>query len=293
MLTVRDIPTIQGLKDVQIRAGQQYADNHIRWPYIAEEYQLDPWLKGGEVVFITGINRHWSEDDLAKLVDVLKHKDAAALVVLTGSKHIPKLQNSWLALCEEKQLPLLEQPYSLPMVTVTERISNAIVQDTFAQRSKQWFIQQLIDSRIPPETITLEQAKQIGFPIDLNLSVAMIIPSGEHSTDLEAWYFALCEYLSQRQSPFPVIEYRNGWILCLPQPTTDKHPCSIENWEKLHRYLQTHNLMCSIGVSDGYQIAELSRMFQKQDNLPYLPHKIFRDKFITIKHSGFNVYLLQ
>ncbi|MCE0495685.1 PucR family transcriptional regulator [Vibrio salinus] len=260
MLTVRDIPNIQGLSDIKIIAGQNHVENRIRWPYVAEEYQLEPWLKGGEVVFITGINRCWYDDDFSRLIDILKLKNAAAVIVLTGSKHIPSLKQSWRDLCDEKQVPLLEQPYHLPMVTVTERISNAIIQDTFSQRSKQWFIQQLIDARLPSENTTIDQAGQMGFPTDVNLSVALVLPGSEPDTNTDAWYFALCEFLTRHKSPFPVIEYRAGWILCLPQLTTDPLPYSIEIWEELQFFLKSHQFEASIGVSDGSRIEYLPRM---------------------------------
>lgn len=260
MLTVRDIPSIKGLKDICIRAGRCFADNAIRWPYVAEEYELDQWLKGGEVVFITGINRRWTDDDFARLVGVLKRKNAAAIVVLTGSKHMPELKGTWLRLCDENQMPLLEQPYNLPMVTVTERISNAIVQDTFAQRSKQWFIQQLADSGIPPEAMTLEQAKHTGLPVDVNLSVAMLIPDKEQIGDLEAWLFLFREFLAQQKSPFPVVEYRNGWLLCLTESDSPEQKDSLKGWDLLMNRLTHQGLIASIGVSNGHSLEGFYRM---------------------------------
>lgn len=260
MLTVRDIPAIQGLSDMQIRAGHCFANQSIRWPYIAEEHQLGPWLKGGEVVFITGINRSWSHDDFAQLVQVLKDKKAAALIVLIGSKYIPDLQPSWVDICEENQLTLLEQPYYLPMVTVTERISNAIVQDTFSQRSRQWFFQQLIDSNKPPEAITLERARQIGLPVTSELSVAMILTAQENQQELELWDFVLSEFMVRSHSPFPVIDYQDGWILCLPKSEHHMTGLQLGGWEQLLNELRAHHLVAFIGVSDGESIAQLSRM---------------------------------
>lgn len=52
----------------------------------------------------------------------------AGLVILTGDAYIGRLPAALLKLADQQQLPLLEQPYSLPMVTVTEVIGRAIVQ---------------------------------------------------------------------------------------------------------------------------------------------------------------------
>ena len=49
-------------------------------------------------------------------------RDCAGLVVLTGPLFIHEIPASVLAEAERRHLPLIEQPYELPMVVVTEAI---------------------------------------------------------------------------------------------------------------------------------------------------------------------------
>ncbi|MFM2482088.1 PucR family transcriptional regulator [Celerinatantimonas sp. YJH-8] len=260
MLTVRDIPTISGLEQIQIRASINSADKAIRWPYIAEDHELTPWLVGGEVIFITGINRSWQDERFLRLLKVTQEKNVAAIVVLTGSTYIPTLDPHWIQWANDYQIPLLEQPYSLPMVTVTERLSNAIVQDSFANRSQQWFLMQLIESPSLPAAITLEQARENGFPTEIPLNVAMLLPNVTPNHNIESWQFALREFLASQHSPFPLVEYRRGWLLLLPETTAEAEGDPLQYWQLLHQDLQQKQLSASIGVSNGQTLNHLNRL---------------------------------
>ncbi|WP_203141518.1 PucR family transcriptional regulator [Marinobacter mangrovi] len=133
-ITCAAIPGLSGLEAIQLRGGKAGADRVVRWPYVAENRSFKPWVKGGELVFITGISRHRSPENLSELVYEGVDANIAGLVVLTGAAYIGQLPASLVRLADECQLPLLEQPYSLPMVTVTEVVSRAIIADEHQAR---------------------------------------------------------------------------------------------------------------------------------------------------------------
>ena len=122
-----DIPALPGLEAIRLRGGNAAAGNPVRWPYLAENRSFKDWIKGGELVFVTGISRHRSPQNLAECLYEGKQCDIAGLVVLTGDAYIGQLPKTLCALADDLALPLFEQPYSLPMVEVTETISRAIV----------------------------------------------------------------------------------------------------------------------------------------------------------------------
>jgi len=128
LLRTEDVPSLPGLGAIRLRAGHAGAQRIVRWPYVAENRSFTPWIKGGELVFITGIGRHHSVDNLFELLYEGAAAKVAGLVILTGDAYIARLPTALLRLADQHQLPLLEQPYSLPMVTVTEVIGRAIVQ---------------------------------------------------------------------------------------------------------------------------------------------------------------------
>lgn len=126
-LRCRDVPLLPGLSAIRLRGGEPAGDNPVRWPYVAENRSFKSWVKGGELVFVTGISRHRSPQNLAECLYEGKECNVSGLVVLTGDAYIGQLPNTLCRLADELAIPLFEQPYSLPMVEVTEAIGRAIV----------------------------------------------------------------------------------------------------------------------------------------------------------------------
>lgn len=127
MLRCRDIPKLPGLEMIKLRSGRSGGDNEVRWPYLAESRSFRPWVKGGELVFVTGISRHRRPENLAECLYQAKSCSVSGVVILTGEAYIGQLPTMLDRLADELSLPLFEQPYSLPMVDVTEVISRAII----------------------------------------------------------------------------------------------------------------------------------------------------------------------
>ncbi|MGK0445746.1 MAG: hypothetical protein ACJA1U_002697 [Bermanella sp.] len=143
-LYCRDLSSLKGLESIHLRGGSNGASNEIRWPYVAENRSFEPWIKGGELVFVTGISRHRTPENLAQALYEGKACNIAGLVVLTGDAFISRLPQSLCKLADELNLPLFEQPYSLPMVTVTETISRAIIK---AEQMGSLMLAQELDSQ--------------------------------------------------------------------------------------------------------------------------------------------------
>ncbi|MFN2361433.1 MAG: PucR family transcriptional regulator [Marinobacter sp.] len=126
-LRCRDIPLLTGLGAIKLRGGETAIANAVRWPYVAENRSFRNWVKGGELVFVTGISRHRSPQNLGECLYEGKDCNVSGLVVLTGDAYIGQLPNTLCRLADKLGIPLFEQPYSLPMVEVTEAIGRAII----------------------------------------------------------------------------------------------------------------------------------------------------------------------
>lgn len=132
-LKCRDIPELPGLGAIKLRGGSSGADNTVRWPYLAENRCFTEWVSGGELVFVTGISRHRSPANLAECLYEGRECGISGLVVLTGDAYIGQLPTMLSRLADELAIPLFEQPYSLPLVDVTETIARAILASEQAQ----------------------------------------------------------------------------------------------------------------------------------------------------------------
>ena len=165
-MTIRcaDIPHLPGLESIRLRAGLQGSQQPIRWPYVVENDTLAPWVQGGELVFVTGINHRRSEENLKQLIREGVERQVAGMVILTGPEYIKAIPGPVLALANHLNFTLLEQPYALKMVLVTEVISTAIVQDNLLGQSVRLFLSRLINGFAEaPELIHL-RASELGLP---------------------------------------------------------------------------------------------------------------------------------
>ncbi|CAO1659156.1 PucR family transcriptional regulator [Salinicola sp. NYA28a] len=227
-----DISRLPGLESIRWRGGVRGGNRIIRWPYIAENDTLSPWVRGGELVFVTGINRPRSEHNLKQLIlEGIEHQ-VAGLVILTGPDFIRQIPGSVVNLANELGLPLFEQPYALKMVVVTETISNAIVQDNLLGQSTKLFLTRLINGFADtPELIQL-RASELG--LDEHKPYALIAirlaesrqPSSRDAADsppadvhqrlqLEQH---LNKLLKRRGNAWPVLEHEQDFLILWPTP---------------------------------------------------------------------------
>jgi hypothetical protein len=249
MIKVQSLPLISGLEGITLRAGFQGANNIIRWPYIAENSDISNWIYGGELIFVTGLNWQWQTEDFKQLIRLAKIKDASGLVILTHSPFITSIAEEIIIFADQQGFPVFEQPYSLPMVKVTELLSNSIIKSDLAYQSIRWLMQHLLESKQPAE-ITLIKAVEFGINTTGSFSVAVIIPDLQQKGDLSRGQFLLNQFLSENNSEFPLLEYHQGWLLSLPCDL-DNYVNMLDIWQNLSMTLDRQGFNCNIGVSEG------------------------------------------
>lgn len=184
-ISCADIPRLPGLESIRFRAGLRGGNRVVRWPYVAENDTIAAWVRGGELVFVTGINHRRNAQNLKQLLHEGVAHQAAGLVILTGPEYIREIPDSVLELANALNFPLLEQPYELKMVLVTEVISNAIVQDNLLGQSVKLFLNRLINGFADaPELIHL-RARELGLNDSRSYSVLAIRLAGFHQRLLD------------------------------------------------------------------------------------------------------------
>jgi len=268
MIKVKSLPLISGLEEITLRAGAQGADNIIRWPYIAENRDIGDWIFGGELIFTTGSSLQWLIDDFIHLINLACRKGASGLVILTQSPYISSIPEEVLRFADKQGFPIFEQPYSLPMVKVTELLSNSIIKSDLAQQSVRWLMEHLLESTRPAE-ITLLKAVEFGINTQSDFSVAVIVPNQRQKGELSRCQFLLNKFLSSHNSEFPLLEYHQGWLLSLPYENgIGSDP--LEKWKVLSRLLNKQGLHCNIGVSEGTGLDQFRHVtFQAKQSVDF------------------------
>lgn len=132
MLSLRDV--LADL-DVVVCAGDAGLDAPVRWVHISELADPTPWLSGGELLLTTGMGldtRARQRDFVTRLAD----HGVAGVGLGTGFTHA-KVPRPMIDAATDRGLPLIEIPYELPFIALTERAFGRLVNEQYAllQRS--------------------------------------------------------------------------------------------------------------------------------------------------------------
>lgn len=132
MLTLRDLA-----RDLQvpIRSGEEQLDVPVRWVHISELEDPTPWLSGGELLLTTGLGLS-TDDRQRAFVDALADHGLAGIGFGVGFAH-SRIPTALLEAAQERGFPILEIPYELPFIAVTEKAFTRLVNEQYAvlQRS--------------------------------------------------------------------------------------------------------------------------------------------------------------
>ncbi|CAH0219088.1 MULTISPECIES: PucR family transcriptional regulator [unclassified Pseudomonas] len=230
-LSVADVLALPGLQDLHLRAGQAALGNPVRWPYVAENADIADWVMGGELVFVTGINHPRDEANLLLLVRQAVERATAGLVILTGAEYIQAIPARVIAEAERLGLPLLEQPYGLKMVVVTQAIGTALVQQQMLGSSRQHVLAQLLEGDYQSLDVLLQRATSLDLPLSVPRQVALLrLQNSEQLFDGEAadngerllrdnrqcLQQSLGQCLQTLGDALPLISQGEHWIALLP-----------------------------------------------------------------------------
>ena len=275
-LTVADVLALPGLESLTLRAGQTGLDNPVRWPYVAENSGIAEWVLGGELVFVTGINHPRDEANLLQLLEEACQRQVAGLVVLTGPTYIQAIPPRVLDAAAAAGMPLIEQPYSLKMVLVTQAIGSALIQSEQLGRSRHDVLERLLAGDYQSLDILLHRAAQLGMPLTGQWQVVQLQLEGSEAlfaqgdaaqveAHLTGQHDAIGRRLRQWSPTVPILGRAGQWTLLLPAPDA---VAALANRNQLAQWLSPLNLRLAplklfIGLSAAAHPA--ARLAQAQD----------------------------
>ncbi len=126
MLTVESLASELKLT---LAAGGESGGREVRWVHSTELKDPTPWLSGGELLLTTGMQLDGAKAQ-RQFVRLLDERDAAGLGFGTGFDHA-KLPRALVAEAEARGLPLLEVPYEMPFIAITEAAANHLVNEQY------------------------------------------------------------------------------------------------------------------------------------------------------------------
>lgn len=114
------------LYEMNIVAGSKGADNIVQWIYALEDVETGDFIRGGELIFTTGIGQRGNPSQwLMTFVEAIHCHEASGLVVNLGPyiSHIPQ---EVIDYCNVHDFPLLEVPWKTRLVDVIRDFCNKI-----------------------------------------------------------------------------------------------------------------------------------------------------------------------
>lgn len=127
MLTVGEL--VRSL-DLGLLAGEPGLEAPVRWVHISELEDPTPWMSGGELLLTTGLQLDTAKRQRA-FVDLLADHQLAGLGFGTGFSH-RTVPDAVVAAARERELPLVEVPYDVPFIAVTEAAFSRLVNEQYA-----------------------------------------------------------------------------------------------------------------------------------------------------------------
>ena len=221
-LTIADVLALPGLESLCLRAGAAGLENAVRWPYVAENSGIAEWVLGGELVFVTGINHPRDEANLLQLLEEACLRQVAGLVILTGPAYIQAIPQRLLEAAEAADMPLIEQPYSLKMVLVTQAIGSALIHSEQLGRSRHDVLERLLAGDYQSLDLLLHRAAQLGMPLAGQWQIVQLQLEGSDAlfTQGEAAYMeaqlarqhdSITRRLRQLSASVPVLGRAGQW----------------------------------------------------------------------------------
>lgn len=143
LITCGTILKLKHLEEMKLVAGKGGINRVIRWIHVVESPQGSEWLKGGELVFITGVVIKDDVNTLVKFVKDLIDKNLSGLVINTGP-YITETPKEVKELADKFDFPIFELPFEVKLIDVTQSISRAIFMNKIERDSMNSFMKEII-----------------------------------------------------------------------------------------------------------------------------------------------------
>lgn len=111
---------------VELLAGEKGLKNKVRWTQLVESEEITKFLKGGELVVVTGLAIS-SNKDLFNIVKKSHEMLASGIIVYIG-KYIESIDKKILNYCDENEYPIFAVPWGVDMRDTMRYLSSRIIE---------------------------------------------------------------------------------------------------------------------------------------------------------------------
>ena len=142
-VTCGNVTKLPYANQMKLVAGSAGAGNEIRWVHYLEEPKYVEWLKGGELIIISGVVTSDREDQLVQLLQQLFEKNTAG-VVINLSYYIEKIPEAVIEYGNRMGYPVFEMPARVRIVDVSQSICLAIFKNQKYDSDVDWLMGDIV-----------------------------------------------------------------------------------------------------------------------------------------------------
>lgn len=124
-----ELPVLHGSRVV---AGSSGLHQRVRWVHVVDLSDPLPWIDRGMLMLSTGIAWPRQDEELAALVHRLAERGVAALG-LAVPHYFARFPDAMRAAADEVGLPLIEIPWEIPFVRITETVHQLILREQWRE----------------------------------------------------------------------------------------------------------------------------------------------------------------
>lgn len=128
MITCRQLTELPYANKLKLLAGKEGLGRQVQWVYYLEIPEYVKWLKGGELVILSGVLSRGRTEELIRLVGQLYDKQVAGIVVNLSS-YIGSVPEAVIREGDALGLPVYEMPAEIRIVDISQSICFAVFQE--------------------------------------------------------------------------------------------------------------------------------------------------------------------
>lgn len=143
LTTCESILKLPYLEKIKVVAGEKGLNRIVRWVQVVEYPGYSKWLKGGELILISGVA---IKDNVNVLVDFVKDinsRNLSGLVINIGP-YIKQTPKEVIELANTLNFPIFELPFEVKFIDVSQSICKAIFANKIDQESMDNFMKDII-----------------------------------------------------------------------------------------------------------------------------------------------------
>ncbi|MFR8043255.1 MAG: PucR family transcriptional regulator [Clostridium butyricum] len=174
MFQCKDLLNLPSLSNVKLLCGSNGLDNVIRWAYKAESLSLKNWVKGHELLIISGAIVDKKDFNISNLISEAIELNLSGALLLVGENYIKSISKTTIEMCNKKKFPIFLISWTTPLVNIFEELGHAIVLSSSISQSRDDLVSSIIFGNDFNNEMLLLKAEELNYPLNFDQSVFLI-----------------------------------------------------------------------------------------------------------------------